>query len=212
HFFRASREQVADPMIEAEEIEVKFIVDDVTTLRQRIIGLEASLHHPRAYEDNWCFDTPDQRFQQEDRLLRLRRDRRILLTYKEPPPTADTAFKVRQEYEIEVNDFEQARALVEKLGFAPSLRYEKYRETFRYGEAEILLDETPLGAFVEIEGTRESIDAITKQLELDDANRITASYGDIFEAVRTAYDLPFGDMTFDNFRDLSIDLHSCQLS
>ncbi len=195
-----------------EEIEVKFIVDDIDALRQRIVALEASLHHSRTYEDNWCFDTPDQRFQQEDRLLRLRRDHRVLLTYKEPPLTADTAFKVRQEYEIEVNDFEQARALVEKLGFSPSLRYEKYRETFRYGEAEILLDETPLGAFVEIEGTREAIDAITQALQLDDANRITASYGDIFEAVCTTYELPFRDMTFDNFRDLAIDLHTCQLT
>jgi adenylate cyclase, class 2 len=195
-----------------EEIEVKFIVDDVPTLRQRLIGLEANLHRPRTYEDNWCFDTPDQRLQRADQLLRLRRDHRILLTYKEPPPTADTAFKVRQEYEIEVNDFEQARALVEKLGFSPSLRYEKYRETFRYGEAEILLDETPLGAFVEIEGTREAIDAITRQLELADANRITASYGDIFEAVRTTYQLPFSDMTFDNFRGLTIDLHACQFT
>jgi adenylate cyclase class 2 len=195
-----------------EEIEVKFIVDDVPTLRQRLIGLKANLQRPRTYEDNWCFDTPDQRLQRADQLLRLRRDHRILLTYKEPPPTADAAFKVRQEYEIEVNDFEQARALVEKLGFSPSLRYEKYRETFRYGEAEILLDETPLGAFVEIEGTREAIDAITRQLELADANRITASYGDIFEAVRTTYQLPFSDMTFDNFRGLTIDLHACQFT
>lgn len=195
-----------------EEIEVKFIVDDLTALRQRITELEASLHHPRTYEDNWCFDTPDQRLHQEDRLLRLRRDYRVLLTYKEPPPTADTEFKVRQEYEIEVSDFEQARALVEKLGFAPSLRYEKYRETFRYGKTEILLDETPLGAFVEIEGSRESIDVITQQLSLDNANRITASYGDIFEAVRTTYNLSFNDMTFDNFRDLAIDLHACQLT
>jgi adenylate cyclase class 2 len=195
-----------------EEIEVKFMIDDVSTIRQRIIGLEASLHHPRAYEDNWCFDTSDQRFQREDRLLRLRRDHRILLTYKEPPLTADKAFKIRQEYEIEVNDFEQARALLDKLGFSPSLRYEKYRETFRYGEAEILLDETPLGAFVEIEGTRESIDAIATQLQLDDTNRITASYGDIFEAVRSTYGLSFSDMTFDNFRGLAIDLHTCQLT
>lgn len=195
-----------------EEIEVKFIVDDAAALRQRILGLEATLHHPRTYEDNWCFDTPDQRFQQEDRLLRLRRDHRNLLTYKEPPLTEETEFKVRQEYEVEVSDFDQARALVEKLGFAPSLRYEKYRETFRYGETEILLDETPLGAFVEIEGSRESIDALSKQLNLNDDNRITSSYGDIFEAVRTTYDLPFTDMTFDNFRDLEINLHTCQLT
>jgi adenylate cyclase class 2 len=195
-----------------EEIEVKFIIDDVATIRQRILGLGASLHQPRTYEDNWCFDTSDQRLQREDRLLRLRRDHRILLTYKEPPLTAETAFKIRQEYEIEVNDFEQARALLDKLGFSPSLRYEKYRETFRYSEAEILLDETPLGAFVEIEGSRESIDTIARALRLDDSNRITASYGDIFEAVRSTYDLSFNDMTFDNFRGVAIDLHTCQLT
>jgi adenylate cyclase class 2 len=195
-----------------EEIEVKFIIDDVATIRQRILGLGASLHHPRTYEDNWCFDTSDQRLQREDRLLRLRRDHRILLTYKEPPLAEETAFKIRQEYEIEVNDFEQTRALLDKLGFSPSLRYEKYRETFRYSEAEILLDETPLGAFVEIEGSRESIDTIAKALRLDDSNRITASYGDIFEAVRSTYDLSFSDMTFDNFRGVAIDLHTCQLT
>ena len=194
-----------------EEIEVKFIVNDVATMRQRIVELDAYLHHPRIYEDNWCFDTPDQRLQQKDRLLRLRRDDRVLLTYKEPSPIADTAFKVRQEYEIEVSDFEQARALVEKLGFAPSLRYEKYRETFRYDGAEILLDETPVGTFLELEGPREAIDAIAKRLGLDDASRITASYGDIFDAVRSAYNLTFSDMTFENFRGLSIDLRACQL-
>jgi adenylate cyclase class 2 len=195
-----------------EEIEVKFIIDDVATIRQRILGLGASLHHPRTYEDNWCFDTSDQRLQREDRLLRLRRDHRILLTYKEPPLAEETAFKIRQEYEIEVNDFEQTRALLDKLGFSPSLRYEKYRETFRYREAEILLDETPLGAFVEIEGSRESIDTIARVLRLDDSNRVTASYGDIFEAVRSTYDLSFSDMTFDNFRGVAIDLHTCQLT
>jgi adenylate cyclase class 2 len=195
-----------------EEIEVKFIVDDATAMRQRIVALEAHLHHPRTYEDNWCFDTPDHRLQQEDRLLRLRRDHRVLLTYKEPPPTMDTRFKVRQEYEIEVNDFEQARALVEKLGFAPSLRYEKYRETFRCGEAELLLDETPVGTFLEMEGGREAINDLVSRLDLDDGSRITASYGDIFDAVRSAYELSFSDMTFDNFRGLSIDLRACQLT
>ena len=195
-----------------EEIEIKLLVDDLAVLRQRVLAAGATLHTPRTYEDNWCFDTPDHRLQQQDCLLRLRRDQRNLLTYKEPPSSAETAYKVRYEYEIEVSDFAQARALVEKLGFTPVLRYEKYRETFRYQEAEILLDDTPLGAVVEIEGRRDVIDWLTTQLELDDAPRLTCSYGEMFEAVQAAYALEFRDMTFDNFKGIDIDLRTCNLS
>lgn len=108
-----------------EEIEVKFLVDDLAALRQQVLALGATVATPCTYEDNLCFDTPDVRLEHQGRLLRLRRDHWNLLTYKEPPVTPDTVFKVRQEYEIEVSDFVQARALVEKLGFVPVLRYEK---------------------------------------------------------------------------------------
>lgn len=195
-----------------EEIEIKLLVDDLAALRQRLLALGATLHTPRTYEDNWCFDTPEHRLQQQDCLLRLRRDQRNLLTYKEPPAAAETAYKVRHEYEIEVSDFAQARALVEKLGFTPVLRYEKYRETFRYQEADILLDDTPLGAVVEIEGRRDVIEWLTTQLELGDAPRLTCSYGEMFEAVRTVYALDFRDMTFDNFKGIDIDLRTCNLA
>jgi adenylate cyclase class 2 len=195
-----------------EEIEVKFLIDDLGAMRQRLLALGATLKTPRSYEDNLCFDTPDERLQQQECLLRLRRDHRTRLTYKEPPPTADPEFKVRHEYEIEVSDFTQARSLLEKLGFSLYFRYEKYRETFRYQEAEIVLDETPAGAFMEIEGARAAIDTIVAQLGLDFAARLTASYGEIFHAVRHTYHLPFTDMTFANFQGLAIDLHACHLT
>ena len=57
-----------------EEIEVKFIIDDLQAMRQRIIALGATLKTPRTYEDNRLFDTPDQRLTQQQCLLRLRRD------------------------------------------------------------------------------------------------------------------------------------------
>lgn len=195
-----------------EEIEVKFLIDDLGALRQRLLAMGAALNTPRSYEDNLCFDTPDERLQQQGRLLRLRRDRRNRLTYKEPPAAADTDFKVRHEYEIEVSDFAQTRSLLEKLGFSLYFRYEKYRETFRYQEAEIVLDETPAGAFMEIEGARAAIDTIAAQLGLTPALRLTASYGEIFHAVRNTYQLPFTDMTFANFQGLAIDLHACNLT
>jgi adenylate cyclase class 2 len=195
-----------------EEIEVKFIIDDLQALRQRIIALGARLKTPRTYEDNILFDTADQRLAQQQCLLRLRRDRRNVLTYKEPSPTAEQDFKVRREYEVEVSDFAQTRAMFEKLGFVPTLRYEKYRETFTYQEAEILLDEMPFGPFLEIEGPRETIRTIATRLGLDFESRLTASYGEIFDAIRATYKLSMTDMTFDNFRTLHIDLHACHLT
>ena len=142
-----------------EEIEVKFLIVDLAAMRQRLMALGATLKTPRTYEDNWLFDTPDERLTRQGRLLRLRRDHRNLITYKEPPTHPDPDFKVRHEYEIEVSDFAQAHTILEKLGFTPSRRYEKYRETFTYQGAEIVLDEVPVGIFMEIEAPREVIRA-----------------------------------------------------
>jgi adenylate cyclase class 2 len=195
-----------------EEVEVKFIVDDLPAMRQRLLTMGATLHIPRTYEDNVLFDTRDRRLVQQQALLRLRRDRRNLLTYKAPPPADEAEFKVRQEYEVEVSDGSQMRAILEKLGFFPSMRYEKYRETFTYQRAEIVLDEVPVGAFMEIEASREAIRSIAARLGLDFGARLTASYSDIFDAVRAAYQLQMTDMTFANFCPLDIDLHACHLT
>lgn len=195
-----------------EEIEVKFIVDDLPAMRQRVLSTGAQLKTPRLYEENLRFDTPEQRLARQGCLLRLRRDRRNLVTYKEPLAQRDPEFKVLNEYEVEVSDFEQTLLLFEKMGFAPSQRFEKYRETFLYQGAEILLDEVPFGTFMEIEGTRETIRTIVMDLGLDFNARLTSSYNDIFEAVRSTYQLPFQDMTFAAFQALKIDLHACSLT
>jgi adenylate cyclase class 2 len=195
-----------------EEIEVKFILDDLPAIRQRVLALGAGCKTPRTYEVNVLFDTPDQRLQRQDCLLRLRSAHQHVLTYKEPAPAVEQDFKVRHEYEVEVSDFSTAQALLEKLGFVPVWRYEKYREIFTYQDAEILLDDTPCGAFLEIEGPREAIRAIAASLGLDFETRLTASYGEIFAAVCAAYKLQVTDMTFDNFRTLDIDIRTCHLT
>lgn len=198
--------------MQTEEIEVKFILDDLAAMRRRVVDMGAVLRIPRTYENNVTYDTAEGRLRQDGRLLRLRRDRRNVLTYKEPLPHEDADFKVRQEFEVEVSDFAQAQSIVERLGLTASMRYEKYRETFTYEGAEIVLDELPVGNFMEIEATREQIRSITAALGLDFATRLRGSYGDILEAVCAAYDLPLSDMTFDNFRHLIVDLHACRLT
>ena len=195
-----------------EEIEVKFVLDDLAGMRQRVFELGATLKAARTYENNITFDTEEGRLRQSGRLLRLRRDRRNVLTYKEPLAREDADFKVRNEFEVEVNDFAQARSIVERLGFAASMRYEKYRETFSYHGAEILLDELPVGNFMEIEATREEIRSITAALGLDFGTRLRGSYGDILQAVCDAYHLSLCDLTFENFGHLAVDLRACRLT
>ena len=195
-----------------EEIEVKFVVDDAADMRRRVVDLGATVKAPRTYETNITFDTAEGRLRRAGRLLRLRRDRRNVLTYKEPAAREDADFKVRNEFEVEVSDFAQARAIVEGLGFAAAMRYEKYRETFSYQGAEILLDELPVGNFMEIEATREEIRSIAAALGLDFSTRLRGSYGDILEAVCAAYGLPRVDLTFENFAHVAVDLRACNLT
>ena len=49
-----------------EEIEVKFIVDDLPAMRQRVLAMGAQLKTPRLYEENIRFDTPEQRLARQD--------------------------------------------------------------------------------------------------------------------------------------------------
>ena len=180
-------------------------------MRQRLIALGATLTTPRTYEENLLFDTPDAQLRRQGRLLRLRRDRRNRITYKEPPTHHDVDFKIMQEYEVEVSDFDQAHAILTKLGFALALRFEKYRETFTYQGAEIVLDEVPFGTFMEIEGPQEAIRPIVTALGLAFDARLVSSYVDIFDTVCTTYKLPITDITFEAFRSLAIDIRACQL-
>jgi hypothetical protein len=64
---------------------------------------------------------------------------------------------------------------------------------------------------MEIEAPREVIRSMATALGLDFAARLVAGYREIFEAVRSTYNLAVTDMTFEAFRSLAIDLHACHL-
>ena len=70
----------------------------------------------------------------------------------------------------------------------------------------------PLALSWRLKARGATIRTIVTALELDFAARLTASYHDIFEAVRRTYQLPFEDMTFAAFAARHIDLHACHLT
>ncbi len=185
------------------EVEVKFYAPDLTAVRQRLLSLGAEISKPRVYERNVRFDTADEALRQKLAVLRLRQDTAARLTYKgAPPQAAPSEARVREELEVAVSDLETMTLILERLGFFPAQVYEKYRETFVWGDVEIVLDEMPFGNFVELEGPEAAIKETAGQLALDWRGRILTNYLGLFAALKEAYNLPFNDLTFANFGGL----------
>jgi adenylate cyclase class 2 len=71
------------------------------------------------------------------------------------------AYKIREEHEIRVSDHEGVSRIIERLGFRPCFRYEKFRTTYRLPgirNLKVEVDETPIGLFLELEGPGREID------------------------------------------------------
>jgi adenylate cyclase, class 2 len=191
------------------EVEVKFFVPELDALRERLIQAGAGLHKARVYERNVCFDDAAGSLLARRQLLRLRQDTAARLTFKgEPQAAAHSEAKVREELEVGVTDFVTAVAILERLGFRPQQVYEKYRETFHLGPVEVVLDELPFGNFVELEGDESAIRAAAARLGLDWQQRIVANYLYLMAQLKARHNLPFDDLTFDNFRNRNISIES----
>jgi adenylate cyclase class 2 len=99
-------------------------------------------------------------------VLRLRRiGNRGVLTYKESLP-ARLDMKLRRENETRIDNPEAMELILQALGLAPSLVYEKRRETWRLAQTEIVLDELPFGLFMEIEGSEKNIREVESKLSI----------------------------------------------
>jgi adenylate cyclase class IV len=99
------------------------------------------------------------------------------------------AYKIREEHEIRVSDQEGATRILEGLGLRPCFRYEKFRTTYQLpgiGNLKVEVDETPIGLFLELEGTRREIDRAAARLGFGSAEYITKSYGALFMEERGA--------------------------
>jgi adenylate cyclase class IV len=97
-----------------QELEVKFYLTGLGTLRKTLEGLRAILVQPRTYELNLRFDTPEGLLTQNQQVLRLRQDTANRLTYKGPGQALD-GVSARTEIEFTVGDFENAQKLLAAL-------------------------------------------------------------------------------------------------
>ncbi len=187
-----------------QEIEAKFYLSNPGALCDRLSSLGAAVKHPRVFEINLRFDTPDGKLVQNQQVLRLRKDERIRLTYKGPTePLRNVA--IRDEIEIEVSDYAAAQNFLEALGFQVVISYEKWRTTYQLGSVEAVLDELPFGTFCELEGPDEkAIEKAAKSLTLQWENRSTLSYLALFSQFVSKRGLNLKNLTFTEFKGISV--------
>jgi adenylate cyclase class 2 len=185
--------------VDYREIEVKFHLPRPQEMRQRILAL-GGRSQGRIFETNLRYDKPDESLLAGKCLLRLRRDKGVRLTYKCEPDTADKDFKSYKELEVTVSDFDVMDRILVALGFCRVQVYEKWRETISLGPLCLCLDSMPVGEFLEIEGPKEDIRHMARNLDLAWEKRILANYLAIFAVIQQQAALPFVDMTFANFK------------
>jgi adenylate cyclase class 2 len=162
------------------EIEIKLAVPDIREARRRLRAAGFRISTRRVFERNDVFDTPGGAIRRSGRLVRVRQaGRTATLTYK---GRADVSrHKSREEIETGLSDARAMAAIFERLGLVPSFRYEKFRTEYRKpGGGMATLDETPIGVFLELEGSPRWIDDTARKLGFRTSDYITSSYGGLY--------------------------------
>jgi adenylate cyclase class 2 len=187
----------------AIETEIKFSVDDVAVLSQRLAEAGFRLQTPRAFESNTLYDTPDRQMRAKTEILRIRGyNGHWTVTHKRPPapePGTDPAtdlHKHRVETETEVADGGLLAEIFLSLGLTPAFRYEKWRAEWTDGVGHCVIDETPIGTYAELEGDSEWIDNAAARLGVAQEQYLTLSYGRLFELWQTEHDPSVQNLTF----------------
>jgi adenylate cyclase class 2 len=87
-------------------------------------------------------------------------------------------------------------AILRALGYSPSFRYEKFRAEWSDGKGQVVVDQTPIGDFCEIEGAPRWIDATAKKLGISQQDYITKNYATLFAEWKQDSQSTASEMTF----------------
>lgn len=149
----------------------------------------------RTHEMNTLYDLPGGVLRNRKELLRLRQyGSEWTLTHKSGRKTG--RHSSREELETSVSDGKQMDLILRALGYSPSFHYEKFRAEWTDGKGQVVIDETPIGNFCEIEGTPRWIDETAKKLGVSERDYITTNYAGLFAQWKTETNSSADEMTF----------------
>ena len=161
------------------EVEIKIKLTGVSQIRDTLPELGFTIQEPRQLERNILFDTPALDLASGHRLLRLRRyGERNIITFKRPAGGLEDEkkYKVREEIESGFDHFENMKTILLGLGYRTVWIYEKFREIWSRDGVSVFLDETPIGDFMEIEGTKGDIDRLASGFGYTKEDYIAVNY------------------------------------
>ncbi|HYT75537.1 MAG TPA: class IV adenylate cyclase [Vicinamibacterales bacterium] len=178
------------------EREIKLSFGSVEDARAAVLATGATPMLGRRLQEDALLDTEDEALRRRRCVLRIRVENgKSRITFK--GPVQPSVMKVRDELETLLGDGGLLLRIFEELGFHVWFRYEKYREEFCYEDVIVAIDETPVGAFVEIEGSEHGIMSTAEALGRGPADYVLDSYRGLFLKHREAFGLTGTDMVFD---------------
>jgi adenylate cyclase class 2 len=194
--------------MQAAEIELKFPVSDPESLQIRLRQLGFHLDTPRTFEHNTLYDTPNRDLRSRRQVLRIRQYGPLCtVTHKRQPdqqtPADPSRYKVRIETETTVAEGPALAEIFRQLGYSPTFLYEKYRTEWSHSidsdptiTAHLVIDETPIGNYAELEGPTAWIDQTLSDLGINPATCLTDSYGKLFLDWKQRTGSPAEHLTF----------------
>ena len=191
------------PPMQNAEIELKFRVASLKDLERRLSEIGFTVDTPRTFESNTLYDTTERTLKNRGELLRLRQyGERQVMTHKRHPDDEEqgSRYKVRIETETALEDASALAEVFTRLGYGPVFRYEKYRSEYSDPAQEgehMVVDETPIGVFAELEGPTRWIDRTLAALEVSVNDCLTESYGKLFLAWKAETGSPAENLTFE---------------
>jgi adenylate cyclase class 2 len=183
------------------ETEIKLRLVRAAAIRGLLGRLGFEVTRPRVFEINLVFDTASGALQRGRKLLRLRQAGGVrTITFKGPPVAG--RHKSREEVESGFADMAAMRRILEGLGLLPVFRYEKYRTEYQGADrgGVVMLDQTPIGHFLELEGGARWIDRTARALGFSPADYITVSYGRLYLEYCETEGVQPGNMVFEHKR------------
>jgi len=177
------------------EVEIKFSVANLKELSRKLRAAKFRLVTPRTHELNRLYDFPDELLRQRGELLRIRKyGPKWTVTHKSKGKVG--RHKSRRETETAVEDGAKLAAIFSALGLQPFFAYEKFRAEWSDGAGHVVVDETPIGNFGEIEGPPRWIEKTARALGITPEKYITANYASLFQQWKMQTGSNAQNMTF----------------
>jgi len=178
------------------EREIKLHFDSTDQARAAVERAGGTPLRGRRLQEDYLLDTEDELLRRRRCVLRVRLENGMgRLTFK--GPVQPSIVKVREELETVIGDGTALLGVLEEIGFHVWFRYQKYREEFSHEDVIVAIDETPVGSYIEIEGSERGIAEMTKALGRSSSDYILDSYRSLYLRHRDARGLTGRDMVFE---------------